>query len=164
MSPKPTEEERAAIRARRPHPRWRIVRDVLVLQVKLFIGNVHNFLLMPVCLFAAALDILFKNRRDEAWLYKTLAWGRHFEERIGLYSALHEDPHNPPEKYSVDSVIARVETAIKKNYESGGTTASMKAAADKAFERMASRTAKLRLKASTSQETNSESEQPEPSP
>ena len=137
MASRLTEEEREALRARRPHPRWRIVRDVAVLQLKLLIGNVHNLLLMPVCLFAAALDILFKNRRDEALLYKTLAWARHFEERIGLYSALREDRHNPPEKYSIDAVIARVETAIKRNYESGGTTATMKAAADKAFERMA---------------------------
>ncbi|HVZ70302.1 MAG TPA: hypothetical protein VG891_12630 [Rhizomicrobium sp.] len=157
MRKKLTEEERAAIRARRPHPRRLIVRDVAILQLKLFIGNVHNFLLMPVALLAAALDILFKNRRDEAWLYKTLAWARHFEERIGLYSALREDAHHPPEKYSIDAVIARVETAIKKNYESGGTAASMKAAADKAFERMASRTAKLR-KPNLQQETNSEVE------
>jgi hypothetical protein len=155
MSRKLTEEERAAMRARRPHPRWKIVKDVAVLQVKLFIGNVHNFLMMPVCLFAAALDILFKNRRDEAWLYKTLAWARHFEERIGLYSALHEDPHNPPEKYSIDALIARVETAIKQDYEKGGTSASMKAAADKALDRVAARTPLLRNR-SAKQQTDME--------
>jgi hypothetical protein len=146
MSSKPTEEEREALRARRPHPRWRIVRDVAVLQLKLLIGNVHNLLLMPVCLFAAAIDILFKNRRDEALLYKTLAWARHFEERIGLYSSLHEDRHNPPEKYSIDALIARVENAIKHDYERGGTTASMKAAADKALDRVAAKTALIRAK------------------
>jgi hypothetical protein len=146
MSSKLTEEEREALRARRPHPRWRIVRDVAVLQLKLFIGNVHNLLLMPVCLFAAAIDILFKNRRDEALLYKTLAWARHFEERIGLYSSLHEDRHNPPEKYSIDALIARVENAIKHDYERGGTTASMKAAADKALDRVAAKTALIRAK------------------
>ena len=146
MSAKPTEEERAAPRARRPHPRWRIVKDVAVLQLKLLIGNIQNFLLMPVCLFAGAIDILFKNRRDEAWLYKTLAWARHFEERIGLYSALHADPHNPPEKYSIDALIARVENAIKHDYEKGGTTASMKAAADKALDRVAARAVVLRTK------------------
>jgi len=146
MSGNPTEEEHEAGRVRRPHPRWRIVRDVAVLQLKLFIGNVHNLLLMPVCLFAAALDILFKNRRDEALLYKTLAWARHFEERIGLYSALHDDPHNPPEKYSIDALIARVENAIKHDYERGGTTASMKAAADKALDRVAAKTALIRAK------------------
>jgi hypothetical protein len=146
MSSKLTEEERVALRARRPHPRWRIVRDVAVLQLKLFIGNVHNLLLMPVCLFAAAIDILFKNRRDEALLYKTLAWARHFEERIGLYSSLHEDRHNPPEKYSIDALIARVENAIKHDYERGGTTASMKAAADKALDRVAAKTALIRAK------------------
>lgn len=146
MSGNPTEEEHEAGRVRRPHPRWRIVRDVAVLQLKLFIGNVHNLLLMPVCLFAAALDILFKNRRDEALLYKTLAWARHFEERIGLYSSLHEDRHNPPEKYSIDALIARVENAIKHDYERGGTTASMKAAADKALDRVAAKTALIRAK------------------
>jgi hypothetical protein len=158
MSRKLTEEERQALRARRPHPRWRIVRDVAILQLKLLIGNVHNLLLMPVALFAGALDILFKNRRDEALLYKTLAWARHFEERIGLYSALREDPHHPPEKYSIDAVIARVETAIKKNYESGGTAASMKAAADKAFERMAARAVRLRNKAEPKEQATSELE------
>ncbi|HEY4126065.1 MAG TPA: hypothetical protein VGM36_15690 [Rhizomicrobium sp.] len=151
MSPKLTEEEREALRSRRPHPRWRIVKDVGVLQLKLLIGNIHNFLMMPVCLFAGALDILFKNRRDEAWLYKTLAWARHFEERIGLYSALHEDPHNPPEKYSIDALIARVEHAIKQDYEKGGTTASMKAAADKALDRVAARAQLLRTKAAKQQ-------------
>lgn len=158
MSSKPTEEEREAHRARRPHPRWRIVRDVAVLQLKLFIGNVHNLLLMPVVLFAAALDILFKNRRDEALLYKTLAWARHFEERIGLYSALHEDRHNPPEKYSIDSLIARVESAIKHDYERGGTTASMKAAADKALDRVALRALSFKNKAVTQSPAEPESE------
>jgi len=157
MSRKLTEEEREALRARRPHPRWRIVRDVAVLQLKLLIGNVHNLLLMPVCLFAAALDILFKNRRDEALLYKTLAWARHFEERIGLYSSLNDDRHNPPEKYSIDALIARVEHAIKQDYERGGTTASMKAAADKALDRVAAR-ARLRLRSDTQQQPNSEVE------
>jgi hypothetical protein len=158
MSPDPTKEERELYRARRPHPRWRIVKDLVVLQLKLFIGNVHNLLLMPVCLFAAAIDILFKNRRDEALLYKTLAWARHFEERIGLYNALHGDPHNPPEKYSIDALVARVENAIKQDYERGGTTATMKAAADKALDRMATRAGRLRLKSNTQQQSNPEVE------
>lgn len=158
MASRLTEEEREALRARRPHPRWRIVRDVAILQLKLLIGNIHNLLLMPVCLFAAAIDILFKNRRDEALLYKTLAWARHFEERIGLYSALHDDRHNPPEKYSIDALIARVENAIKQDYERGGTTASMKAAADKALDRVASRAGKLRNKAEPKEQTTSELE------
>lgn len=154
MSRDLTEEEREALHARRPHPRWRIVRDVAVLQLKLLIGNVHNLLLMPVCLFAAALDILFKNCRDEALLYKALAWARHFEERIGLYSALHDDRHNPPEKYSIDSLVARVENAIKQDYERGGTTASMKAAADKALDRVAARTGRLRSKSAEQGQTD----------
>jgi hypothetical protein len=155
MGRKPTEAERAALYySRRPHPRSLILRDVAVLQLKLLIGNVHNFLLMPVCLLAGALDILFKNRRDEALLYKTLAWGRHFEDRIGLYGALEGDPHNPPEKYSIDAVVARIETAIRQDYENGGTTATMKAAANKALSRMSAGAARLRHKQRPDQDTD----------
>jgi len=124
----------------RPYPRWRILRELGVLQLKLLIGNIHNFLLMPVCLFAGAIDILFKNRRDEALLYKTLAWARHVEERIGLYNSLQDDPHSAPEKYNIDAVVARIETAIRQAYEKGGSTATMKRAAEKVFARMPTRT------------------------
>ncbi|HTO39651.1 MAG TPA: hypothetical protein VL026_01635 [Rhizomicrobium sp.] len=122
--------------APRPYPRWRILRALGVLQLKLLIGNIHNFLLMPVCLFAGAIDILFKNRRDEALLYKTLAWAHHVEERIGLYNALYDDPANPPQTYSIDAVIARLETVIKTDFENGGTTATMKRAAEKVLTRV----------------------------
>ena len=104
-------------RSDRPVPRWRIVRTVGMLQVKLILGNVHNFALMPVCLLAGAVDILFKNRRDEALLYKVLAWGRHLDEMIGLYRPLENAEgaaFNPPERYSVDALVDRLEAASAK--------------------------------------------------
>lgn len=129
-----------SVQPARPHPRWRIVRAVLVLQIKLLLGNLHNFMLMPVCLFAAAVDILFKNRRDEALLYKSLAWGRHLDELIGLYNSIEDEDgeiHNHPDRYSVDALLLRVNSAMRREYEKGGTVASVKNVMDSVMDRAA---------------------------
>ncbi|HEY5238504.1 MAG TPA: hypothetical protein VIJ62_09010 [Rhizomicrobium sp.] len=125
--------------ASRPHPRWKIVRDVAMLQVKLLLGNLHNFMLMPIALIAGAVDIVFKNRRDEALLYKTLAWGRHLDEKIGLYSVLDTkdgETHNPPEHYSVDAFAARVEAAIAHEFKTGEVTVNVKTAMRRVLDRL----------------------------
>ena len=124
---------------RRHHPRWKILRDVALLQVKLLLGNLHNFALMPIAAVAGAVDIVFKNRRDEALLYKVLAWGRHLDEKIGLYNALHTGDgktHNPPEHYSVDALAARVEAAIAHEFKTGEVTANVKSAMNRVIARL----------------------------
>ena len=71
-----------------PDGRWRFLRDVLVLQLKLLIGNLHNFVLIPATLAAAMLDLVFKSGRHGSRFYRVLDWGRQADEAIGLYSAL----------------------------------------------------------------------------
>src|SRR5580698_4448999 len=71
-----------------PHTRGVFVRDVLVLQIKLLLGNLHNFVLMPLTLGAAALDLVFKSGRHGSRFYRVLDWGRPAEEAIGLYRGL----------------------------------------------------------------------------
>src|SRR5271155_1944035 len=71
-----------------PHTRGMFIRDVLVLQIKLLLLNVHNFVLMPVTLVAAALDVVFKSGTHGSRFYRTLGWARQAEEAIGLYRAL----------------------------------------------------------------------------
>jgi hypothetical protein len=72
----------------RPHTRGMFVRDVFVLQIKLLLGNLHNFVLIPLTLTAAALDLVFKSGRHGSRFYRVLDWGRQAEEAIDLYSAL----------------------------------------------------------------------------
>ena len=45
-------------------PRWRFFRDVLVFQLKIFIGNLRDFALMPVSVAAAVLDLVNKGDRE----------------------------------------------------------------------------------------------------
>jgi hypothetical protein len=72
----------------KPHTRWVFIRDVLVLQWKLLLGNVHNFVLIPATLVAAALDLVFKSGPHGSRFYRVLDWGRRAEEAINLYGAL----------------------------------------------------------------------------
>lgn len=117
-----------------PHERWRFLRDVLVFQVKLVLGNLHNFIFVPISLVAAAADLLFKSGRQGSRFYKTMEWARDAEHAIGVYSALDEERVH--RSYSVDAVVARIEDVIVREYAKGGTAASVKAAVDSAFDKI----------------------------
>src|SRR6202790_3670331 len=108
--------------------RWRFLRDVLVFQLKLFLGNVRDFALVPVSLVAAIVDLIFKGEREGALFYKVLRWSAHSEEVIDVYSAIeHHEPGDfkvSPD-YTVDAVIARLGDVVVREVEKGGTAASV---------------------------------------
>src|SRR6266850_505339 len=119
--------------------RWQFIRDVLVFQVKLLLDNVRDFALVPVSLGAAIIDLVFKGEREGALFYKVLRWGAHSEEVIDVYNAIEDHPPdrfkvNPD--YTVDAVIARLEGVVVREYEKGGTAASIKAALDRAIDQL----------------------------
>jgi hypothetical protein len=118
------------------HARWRFLRDVLVFQIKLFIGNLHNFIFIPISLAAAAADLLFKSERQGARFYKTMEWAKHADEAIDLYSPLREAEEGERKYYSIDAVVSRIEDVIVREYAKGGTTASVKTAVDKALNKI----------------------------
>jgi hypothetical protein len=123
---------------KQPDHRWRFWRDVMVFQLKMFIGNLRDFALMPVSLGAALIDLFFKGDREGARFYKVLRWAWHTEEMLNVYSPIkHETSDlevNP--NFTVDSVIARLEAVVVGEYEKGGTAASIKAAVDKAIDQV----------------------------
>jgi len=129
------------------HARWRFIGDVLVLQLKLLLGNLHNLLLIPATLGAAALDFLFKAERHGARFYRVLEWGRKADEAIGLYGALDRDEESSGHDFTVDAVLSRVEAAIVREYAKGGTAASVKAAVDQALDQLHMKTDKGAAKA-----------------
>ena len=122
-----------------PDGRWKFVRDVLVFQLKLFLDNVRDLVLMPVSLVAALIDLVFRGEREGALFYRVLRWGSHSEAVIDVYSAIeHHEPGdfkvNPG--YTVDGVIARLENVLKREVEKGGSAASVKAAMDRAIDQL----------------------------
>jgi len=130
-------------------PRWRFIGDVIVLQVKLILGNVQNFLLVPVSIGAALLDLFFHRGEHGGRFYKVMRIGRYVDEAIDVYGAIGgyhggRDPvetdlsganaASPSPSSPVDTVIRRVEDAIVREYRKGGTAASVKAAVDRALD------------------------------
>jgi hypothetical protein len=133
-----------------PNERWKFLRDVVVFQFKMLLGNVRDFALMPVSLVAALIDLVSRGEREGALFYKVLRWGAHSEDVIDVYSAIeHHEPGdfkiNPA--YTVDGVIARLEGVVAREMEKGGTAASIKTALDRAIDQLHSETGGARDKA-----------------
>jgi len=129
------------------HARWKFARDVVVFQLKLILGNLHNFLFVPVSLGAAAVDLVFRREKEGARFYRVIGWAKQADEMIGLYSVLDEDEEGLKSEYSVDAVVARLEGVIVREYEKGGTAASVKAAVDKAIDQLQHEAGKGKAKA-----------------
>ena len=130
--------------------RWNFVRDVMVFQLKLLLDNLRDLVLMPVSLGAALIDLVFRGEREGSLFYRVLRWGQHSEAVIDVYSAIeHQDPGNFKVRrdYTVDGVIARLESVLKREVEKGGTAASVKAAMDKAIDQLHSETGAKREQA-----------------
>ena len=122
-----------------PHDRWAFFRDVVVFQLKLLLDNIRDFALQPIALVAALIDLVVKGKREGTCFYKVLEWGAHSERVIDVYSALERRGatdsrlnHN----YTVDSLISKVESVILREYEKGGTAASVKLAVDRAIDQL----------------------------
>ena len=122
----------------KPDHRWRFLRDVLVFQLKMLIGSFRDFALIPVSIGAALIDLVFKGKREGDLFYKVLRWGWHSEEMIDVYSPIRHDVGelkvNP--NYTVDSVVSRIEGVVVREYEKGGTAASIKTALDKVIDQV----------------------------
>ena len=111
----------------------------MVFQLKLLLDNLRDLALVPISLVAALIDLVYKGEREGALFYRVLRWGAHSEEVIDVYSAIeHHAPSsfkvNPA--YTVDAVVARLEGVLVREYEKGGTAASIKAAMDRAIDQV----------------------------
>jgi hypothetical protein len=119
--------------------RWMFIRDVIVFEIKLILDNFRDFLLVPASLIAAGIDLVFKGSREGERFYKVLEWGRHSEAVIDVYSCIEAQEgtgHGMKQDYTVDAVIKRLESAIVREYEKGGTAANVKSAVDRAIDQL----------------------------
>ncbi len=119
-----------------PNARWKFLRDVAVFQFKLFLNNVHNFVQIPLALAVAAVDLIFKSEPEGARFYKLLEYGRTIDDSIDIYSVIAEREKSLNKSFTVDSIVSKLEAVIVKEYEKGGSAATVKAALDKAIDEM----------------------------
>jgi hypothetical protein len=128
-------------------PRWKFIRDVAVFELKLTINNFHNFFQVPLTIAVALFDLIFKHGEEGSRFYWLVEQGRLIDDHIDIYSIIEHRERGLNKDYTVDAVLARVEGVIKREYEKGGTAATVKDAIDRAFDEMQSRTAPTAAKA-----------------
>ena len=91
--------------------RWRLVRDVVVFQIKLGMEAVLDLTLIPVSLAAAAMDFLLGNWRRPRWFHAVLRFGERCEHRIDLWRVA--TPGMDAPQSEVDAVLHSIETLIR---------------------------------------------------
>jgi hypothetical protein len=131
--------------------RWRFFRDVMVFELKMLIGNLRDFALMPISVAAAIIDLISKGDREGSLFYRVLRWGAHSEQVLDAYSPIRHELHdlNVNPNYTVDAVVARLENVLVREIEKGGTAATIKAALDRTIDQLHRETSQHRERAQT---------------
>lgn len=127
----PTQEEYSSA------ARWRLLRDVGVLQVKLVVDGVRDIILVPASLIAGIISIVSSNDgKPGPQFYRLLAWGRESEVWINLFGAVKNSPEavEQPQPFGntdIDDIVGRLETFVVDEVKRGGVTTQARDRLDK---------------------------------
>jgi len=127
--------------------RWKFIRDVVVFESKLALNNLHNFFQIPLTLAVAAFDLVIRGKTEGERFYKMVEMGRTIDDSIDIYSIIDHRARVVNKDFTVDAVLAKVEGAIQREFEKGGTAAGVKQAVDKALDEMQAKTGDAATKA-----------------
>lgn len=123
-------------------PRWILLRDLAVLQVKLIIDGFRDLILLPASIIAALVS--FTRSEDGVpgpEFYKLLAAGKESEKFINLFGALRNAPAGIEREdvrrgAEMDDIVSRVESFVVDEYQRGGVTAQAKSRIDEALDKL----------------------------
>ena len=90
--------------------RLRLLRDVIVFQVKLGMEALLDITLIPVSLAAAGLDLLLGNWRRPRWFHAVLRFGERCERRIDLWGVKADGQVADAE---INAVMRSIETLVR---------------------------------------------------
>ncbi|TDR23399.1 hypothetical protein [Marinicella litoralis] len=98
--------------------RTEVVRDTVVLQLKLIVDGLRDLALMPLCFFAALLGLILHREQPGRYLYRILSYGRISEKWIGLFDDADKDQMEPIkyEGKNFDEMIQKTQTAFESKY------------------------------------------------
>jgi len=90
--------------------RSQLIRDVLLLQVKLLIGAARDLAVVPVTLAAAFLDLILSKQQAPRFFHQVLRLCERSDQWIDVWSAARDkDEQRGP----VDSILASVEEVVR---------------------------------------------------
>jgi hypothetical protein len=113
------------------HDRVDLVRDIAVLQVKLIVDGLRDFILVPISLVAGVISLFRAGDPAGSEFYNLLRIGKKSERFINLFGAA--DRAREPEidrvrfpDDDIDTLVKRVETFVVDEYRRGGVTKQAK--------------------------------------
>ncbi len=116
-----------------------LIRDILVLQVKLVIDGLRDLILVPISLLIGFISLLRAGNATGSEFYELLRVGRRSERWIDLFGAA-ERVYGPPvgdDRFpaeSIDDMVSRVESFVVDEYRQGGVTRQAKDQLDRALD------------------------------
>ena len=126
-----------------PSPdRWTLVRDAAVLQVKLIVDGLRDFLLVPASIIAAIASLLSgEDGKPGPQFYRLVGFGKRTERWIDLFAASRNSPEGTSEaeftnEPNIDALVSRMESFVVDEYRRGGVTKQAKDQIDKALNAM----------------------------
>lgn len=119
--------------------RWTLIRDILVLQVKLVFDGLRDFILVPISLLIGIVSLINAGGASGNDFYKLLRTGRRSERWINLFGAADRvyGPSNDDGRFptgDIDEFVTRVETFVIDEYSKGGLTRQAKIQLDRAID------------------------------
>lgn len=92
-----------------PADRWQLVRNVLILQLKLGLDGFRDFLLLPISLVCLLADLMIPGGKPGRYYIRLMALGRRSDRWINLFGEHGQDAHT-------DLYVKRVEDAVVREY------------------------------------------------
>jgi hypothetical protein len=115
-------------------PRFALIRESAILQLKLFADGFRDALLIPVSLFATLAGLVRGGEDCDREFRSVIKLGRRSERWINLFG--HQRPlASSHPAGSMDKILSQVESVVMDQYRKGRSTAETRAAVRKAMEK-----------------------------
>lgn len=111
-------EVEAKVETEDVNSRTELVRDTIVLQLKLIVDGIRDLALMPICLFATLFGLIVHRDRPGRYTYRILSYGRLSEKWIGLFDDADKDEMGPLEYEGekFDDIVVKAQNAFESKY------------------------------------------------
>ncbi len=101
--------------------RTRLVRRVVLFQVKLMADGLRDLVMSPLSLAAGLFGLLSRDGSAEIYLDRLMRFGRDTDHWINLFD--HRSAQGTDRGPSLDSIADEIEDAIRRDYQDGGLSA-----------------------------------------
>ena len=98
--------------------RSEVIRDTLVIQLKLIVDGIRDLLLMPLVVIATIGGLIMHKEQPGRYLYRLLSYGKASEKWIGLFDEAEKDLMEPLDlkEHSLDILVKKTQTALESKY------------------------------------------------